>query len=105
MVVSHHARGENLRTIGWRIDNLGHALGTLLLPTLGDFDRHGWLGPWRFLFQISGVTGKVIVAAAVGAYPAGRLAGIHQSPSVASVWHWLSQYSARSFGVCAAPLT
>lgn len=35
MALSHYARGDSLRTIGWRIDNLWPALRALLLPTLG----------------------------------------------------------------------
>lgn len=35
MALSHYARGENLQTIGWRIDNFWPALRTLLPPTLG----------------------------------------------------------------------
>src|SRR4029077_11011580 len=35
MALSHYARGDSLRTIGWRIDNLWLALRALLLPTLG----------------------------------------------------------------------
>lgn len=35
MALSHYARGDTLRTIGWRVDNLWLALRSLLLPTLG----------------------------------------------------------------------
>lgn len=35
MLASHQARGERLREIGWRTDNLLKALRLLLLPTLG----------------------------------------------------------------------
>jgi membrane protease YdiL (CAAX protease family) len=35
MALCHYARGDSLRTIGWRIDNLWLALRTLVLPTLG----------------------------------------------------------------------
>jgi membrane protease YdiL (CAAX protease family) len=64
MALSHYARGDSLRTIGWRIDNLGRALRALLLPTLGAvilIAMAGWafggfgsskLHDWRWLLWL-----------------------------------------------------
>jgi membrane protease YdiL (CAAX protease family) len=35
MVLSHRARGETLKSIGWRLDNFWPAVRLLILPTLG----------------------------------------------------------------------
>lgn len=64
MVLSHYARGENLQTIGWRIDNFWRALRSLLLPTLvamivigvlgwvlGGFSSNKWR-EWRWLLWL-----------------------------------------------------
>src|SRR3954465_2018666 len=34
MLLSHHARGESARTIGWRADNFFRAIKLLLIPTI-----------------------------------------------------------------------
>src|ERR1051325_4421939 len=34
MFVSHRARGETARVVGWRLDNLGEALRLLVLPVM-----------------------------------------------------------------------
>jgi membrane protease YdiL (CAAX protease family) len=34
MLLSHHARGETARVIGWRVDNFFHAVKLLLIPTI-----------------------------------------------------------------------
>jgi membrane protease YdiL (CAAX protease family) len=65
MILSHYARGENLVTIGWRIDNLWQALRALLPLTmgaaifiaivgwsLGGFRSNKW-HDWQWLFWLT----------------------------------------------------